>query len=271
MSEPGVPLSETPELTYLGRLLDALELVAASPGATSYRDAARRLGLPSSTVHRILTLLMERGYCERDEAGRFRAGSRLFGLSTQVLAQLTRWQAAQHVVDDLASATGESASFGVLVGREILLAARRNSTHVLAAVAQVGDTLSPHTSAMGKAILACLPPALRVGVVERYASGDADKILWALEEELASIDSAGYSVDEEDYAPGMRCRAVRVVDPRGGLIGGLSVSGPSVRFTAELAEAAIPLLREAAERLVTRTTSSAGAPDDSPDPDPATH
>lgn len=254
VSEVDVPVSHTTELTYLGRLLDALEMVSAEIPAHSFRDAAAVLGVPASTAHRLLSLLSERGYCERDDGGRFRPGSRLYGIAIRALDQLPQWQAAKRVVYDLGVATGESASFGVLVGREILLTARHNSVHALAAVANVGDILPPHTSALGKAVLACLPEDQRPGLVARFVPEGSSEVLRSLQGELEEVTATGYSIDEETFAPGMRCRAVPVFAPESGFLGGLSVSGPAVRFTIERAERAIPLMLEASDGLVALVT-----------------
>jgi IclR family acetate operon transcriptional repressor len=179
----------------------------------------------------------------------------------QALEQLPHWTAASAVVAELGELTGESASFGLLIGEEIVVIARHNSPQMLTAVATVGDVLSPHTSALGKAILANAPPDRRKRIVGRFVPGGADQILDSLESELAETVQCGYSVDEEAFLPGMRCRAVPVVDARSALLAGISVSGPSVRFTAARAEAVIPLLRAAASRLLSRPlrgTTSAG-------------
>ena len=168
----------------------------------------------------------------------------------RALDQLPQWQAAKRVVYDVGVTTGESASFGVLIGREIVLTARHNSAHALTAVANVGDILPPHTSALGKAILACLSDDQRRGLVCRFVAEASSEVLRALQGELVGVMTTGYSVDEETFAPGMRCRAVPVFDPESGFVGGLSVSGPVVRFTVEQAEAAIPLMREAASGLI---------------------
>jgi IclR family acetate operon transcriptional repressor len=254
VSEVDVPVIHTTELTYLGRLLDALEMVSAEIPANSFRDAAAVLGVPASTAHRLLSLLSERGYCERDDGGRFRPGSRLYGIAMRAVDQLPQWQAAKRVVYDVGVSTGESASFGVLVGREIVLTARHNSAHALTAVANVGDILPPHTSALGKAVLACLPGDQRRSLVGRFVPEAGPEVLRSLQGELEEVTATGYSIDEGTFAPGMRCRAVPVFDAQSGFVGGLSVSGPVVRFTVELAEAAIPLMRKAAEGLVAVVT-----------------
>jgi DNA-binding IclR family transcriptional regulator len=254
MSEVDVPVSQTTELTYLGRLLDALEMVSTEVPANSYRDAAAVLGVPASTAHRLLSLLSERGYCERDENGRFRPGSRLYGIAMRALDQLPQWQGAKRVVYDVGVSTGESASFGVLVGREIVLTARHNSAHALTAVANVGDILPPHTSALGKSVLASLADEQRRSLISRFVPEASSEILKSLEDELDEVAKTGYSIDEETFSPGVRCRAVPVFDPQSGFVGGLSVSGPVVRFTVELAEAAIPVMHKAAEGLVALVT-----------------
>jgi IclR family transcriptional regulator, acetate operon repressor len=254
VSDVDVPVSRTTDLTYLGRLLDALELVSAETPAHSFRDAAAVLGVPASTAHRLLSLLSERGYCERDDGGRFRPGPRLYGIAMRALDQLPQWQAAKRVVYEVGVSTDESVSFGVLVGREIVLTARHNSAHALTAVANVGDILPPHTSALGKAVLAYLPEDERNSLVRRFVPKASSAVLRSLQPELEEVTATGYSIDEETFAPGMRCRAVPVFDAQSGFVGGLSVSGPVVRFTVELADAAIPLMREAAEGLVALVT-----------------
>ncbi len=246
----------TPELTYLGRLLDTIEMIARGVSASSYRDAAQAFSVPPSTAHRLLTLLIERGYCERAADGRFRPGSRLFSIGVQVLEQLPQWETAKRVVSELGHATGESVSFGLVIGDEIVLAARYNSPQVLTAVANAGDILSPHTSALGKAVLANVTYEKRWSIVNRFAPGSADEILRTLSDELEQVAELGYSIDEEVFSPGMRCRAVPVVDSSCGLLGGLSVSGPAVRFTVGRATLTMPLLVDAAARLVNPTASA---------------
>jgi IclR family transcriptional regulator, acetate operon repressor len=167
---------------------------------------------------------------------------------------LPQWQGAKRAVYDVGVSTGESASFGVLVGREIVLTARHNSAHALTAVANVGDILPPHITALGKAVLTCLPDEQRRSLIGRFVPEASSEVLRSLQEELDEVAATGYSVDEETFSPGVRCRAVPVFDPQSGFVGGLSVSGPVVRFTVELAETAIPVMQKTAEGLVALVT-----------------
>ena len=248
-------MSGTLETTYLGRLLDTIEMLTSGDSASTYRSAARLLGVPPSTAHRLLTLLLDRGYCDRTDDGAFRAGPRLLGIGIQTLDQLPHWREASSIVAKLGEATGESVSFGLLIGDKIVLIARHNSPKMLAAVATVGDILSPHTSALGKVILAHVSEDKRKQIVERFAPGNADALLQSLKAELDTSERCGYGVDEEAFQAGLRCRAVPVIDNGSSLRAGISVSGPSIRFTAAKAEAAIPLLQRAANHLLQRPYS----------------
>lgn len=236
--------------SYLGRMLDLLEMLAEEPYPVSYRDAAARLGAPSSSVHRLLSMLMSRGYCDRAAAGTFRPGHRLIHLGIQASRGLPHWASAQELVSSLGLQTGESASIGVLLGWRIVLIARHNSPRPLTVVATVGDYVTPHTSALGKAVLAHVPLQDRLQVVASSEVANPAGVLSRLEGELAEVARLGYSCDEGEYASGLRCRAVPILTSGQQLMGAASVSGPSARFTPDRAQRAVECLREAALRIV---------------------
>jgi IclR family acetate operon transcriptional repressor len=71
----------------------------------------------------------------------------------------------------------------------------------------------------------------------------------ALLEDLAAIRALGFSVDDEERHLGMRCVAAAVFDENAEPVGGVSVSGPTVRMTEERAAALGPRVREAARQL----------------------
>ncbi|TGS55498.1 IclR family transcriptional regulator, partial [Mesorhizobium sp. M3A.F.Ca.ET.201.01.1.1] len=57
------------------------------------------------------------------------------------------------------------------------------------------------------------------------------------------------SVDDEERHPGMRCVAAAIFNEFGEPIGGVSVSGPTVRVTRERLAEIGPLVREAAAEV----------------------
>ena len=49
--------------------------------------------------------------------------------------------------------------------------------------------------------------------------------------ELALVASRGYAVDNEEYEEGLRCIAAPVRDHSGGVVGAISIAGPTFRVS----------------------------------------
>jgi DNA-binding IclR family transcriptional regulator len=74
-----------------------------------------------------------------------------------------------------------------------------------------------------------------------------------LKKDLKQIAEQGYAIDNEEMDPGVRCVAAPIRDYTRRIVGALSVSGPSMRFTDERMEKEIiPLVKQAADELSTR-------------------
>ncbi|MCG5220088.1 IclR family transcriptional regulator [Streptosporangium sp. KLBMP 9127] len=248
-------MSKSP--SYLGRMLGLLEFVATQDGSAALAsEAAQRLDMPLSTAARQVTLLEELGFVRRSQDGALMPGPRLFRMALCTVAQLPRDEGLRTAVRTLALETGESVSAGVLVGAEIMLVARQESAHPLRIAAQVGDLVTAHNSAMGKAVLANLPRPRQLallraslGAAAGHAESEAEETLDGLAAELDEVRKYGYAVDEETYHPGQRCRAAAIPDSRGNAYMAISVAGPTVRFTAEHARACLPALLAAVNEL----------------------
>ena len=243
-----VRLSETERagaqrVSYLARLLDVLEEVGAEPEAPpSVSEIAQATGIPLSTVSRLLALLGERGFVRRLPRSRYGIGVGIYRMALAGLSALVDVEALEQTVRTLATATGESASAGLLVDDRVVLVARRESEHRLRLTAQVGDVVDPHLSAMGKAVLAHLDRVRRLDILTAAVGGDAESLLDGLARELEGVRRDGFARDEETYAPGLRCRAAPLLGPTGAAFGAISVAGPAGRFTPAAAEEAMPLL-----------------------------
>jgi IclR family transcriptional regulator, acetate operon repressor len=250
MNEELVPSDGTAsEAGYLSRLVDLLELLCDEEAAPSYRQLAQQAGLPLSTTHRLVGLLLDKGLCDRNAQGRVVPGYRLVRMGLSAMDRLGDLRPAEAEVRTLSLLTSESVSFGLVVGSRIVLVARHESDHVLRAVAKVGDVIAPHTSAMGKAIMAYLPPPRKSVLMEKALGTAGGKVLAELETELAEIHADGFSKDEEQFTPGLRCRAAPVFGRGGQPVGAVSISGPASRFSLADAQSRIADLKEACSRL----------------------
>ena len=241
--------TDLPRVSYLGRFLDLVQVVSTAPDrGLSLSELASRGSVPPSTVSRLARLLEEHGLARRLADKRYVPGPALVAIGLRSLRRLPtdRFHEAVQVLVDL---TGESVSVGILLGDEITLVERRESSHALRYVASVGDVIAPHQSAMGKVVLAHSPPERRARIVRRAVGDEADLVLAGLADELDETLAAGIGRDEESFAVGLRCVAAPILGNEGDAVGAISISGPAARFTRKLADGFLPGLREQTRRL----------------------
>src|SRR5215207_125739 len=123
--EPSSADNGLPRISYLGRFLELVQLVAGAPDpGLTLSELAARGGVPPSTVSRLARLLEEHGLVRRLPDKRYVPGPSLLALGLRSLRRLPadRFNDAVQALVDL---TGESVSVGLLLGDEITLVARR--------------------------------------------------------------------------------------------------------------------------------------------------
>lgn len=233
----------------VGRVLDLLEIVGDAGGEIGLSELAARSGLPLPSIHRLVRTLVQRGYMRQLANRRYALGARLIPLGQVAGAMLGAW--ARPVLTGLVDSLGESANLAVLDHDAVMYVGQVPSRHTMRMFTEVGRRVPAHCTGVGKALLSQLPDEqvrellARTGmpVQTPHTITDSDVLL----AELARIRRDGYALDEGEQEVGVRCVAV----PVGGALGplGISVSGPAPRMTAELVERAVPLLRQAGDRL----------------------
>jgi IclR family transcriptional regulator, acetate operon repressor len=214
------------------RALGVLEALAASGAPVGVGEVAELTGLPQGTVHRLLATLQQRGYVRRDHGRKYCLGTGAIRLADAAQRALAR-SARPHLAA-LVKLSGETANLAVLEGDDVVYVAQISSPHTLRMFAEVGRHVPPHSTAVGKVLLAALPReqarALlrRTGMVARTPATITD--LGAFEAELDRVAAQGWAVDEEEQETGVRCVAVPVDGGPGPVVAALSLSGPADRF-----------------------------------------
>lgn len=236
----------------LDRALRVLAVVAASDGL-SLSEIAGAADLAPSTTYRMLATLEQHQMVEFDASaqlwsigvGAYRTGSAF--LRRRKLADRAR-ASMQELVD----ATGETANLGVAQDDGVVFVSQVETHEAIRAFFRPGTAGAFHASGIGKAILAHLPETRRQSLFRRGLPAFTAKTLTdteALLADLAAIRERGYAVDDEERNAGMRCIAAAIFNEFGEPIAGISISGPTVRVTPEVADAFGPLVRQAADRV----------------------
>ena len=120
-------------------------------------ELARRLGLGTSTVHRLLATLTDERLLERSPEGTYRLGLAVHELGASVAPHVGLHEAAMPAMAGLRHATGETVQLAVLDGMDSVYVERLESPYTVRIFARVGTRLPATTTSTGKVLLAALP------------------------------------------------------------------------------------------------------------------
>lgn len=190
-------------------------------------ELTERSGLPKSTVHRTVELMVEHGWLQRDGA-EYRFGTRLFELGSRVRETSMLRQVAVPFMEDLYEATRQVVNLGVLDGTSVLYVEKIWGHRHLPTPSQAGRRFAASSTALGKAMLAFAPSptvdrVLAAGLKALTRRTIVDPALFRAE--LTLIATRGYAIDDEEFAEGMLCCAAPIRAGEAGAIGAVSVTG----------------------------------------------
>lgn len=199
-------------------------------------EVSKRLKLHKSTVFRLLKVLEQNKYVERAQGdGKYRLGTKVIRLGMCALAGVDMAQASQAYLERLVSLAGETAHLGVLRHSQIISIAVAHGSKNLRLGVNVGGSSPPHCTALGKAILAFLPTEECHSVLNQlnFPAHTPHTITTksVLMKELKAVRERGYSIDNEEFEPGLKCIGAPVRNYSGNVVGAISVAGPAFRLT----------------------------------------
>jgi IclR family acetate operon transcriptional repressor len=245
--------TEANSVQSLDRALRILAIVAEGSGL-SLSEIAEASGLAASTAYRMLTTLENHGMVEFDKTDQlWSIGVETYRMGAAFLRRRKLIDRARTVMQELMEKTGETANLGLAEDDCVVFVSQVETHQTIRAFFRPGTRTAFHASGIGKAVLAHLDSD-RVAVIARKAGLEAftDKTLSslsALAHDLEAIKARGWSVDDEERNLGMRCVAAAIFNEFGEPIGGVSVSGPTVRVTPERVAQIGPVVRGAAAQI----------------------
>ncbi|MFF5637621.1 IclR family transcriptional regulator [Streptomyces sp. NPDC012825] len=228
------------------RALDVLHCFHDNGPDLSASDLARRLGLSTSTAHRLARTLLGAGFLEQDAGtARYRLGPAM-----TELGRLSYHQRGLHLaapeLSDLAERTGATADLALRSGPHVVVVAGGSVTP------KAGLRRPLHSTAPGKVLLAW-PRAGGVGprsLPPLYASTERTAVEPAvLAAELERVREAGYALDDGESAHGVRTVAVPVLERAGHARFALALRGAPALITDERLDRYLAQARATARAL----------------------
>lgn len=212
--------------------LRAVELLA-DQGSLRVVDVAEHLGVARSTSHRILTALTERGFLVQDAYKVYRAGPTFERLQSRTPAPRSIVDVVHPHLEALHRVVNETCHLGVLEGSGVRFIDCVQAQHPLQVGTRTGMLLPADRTAIGRALLATLPPQALRALYPRGVTGrsqEAKSSLIALERQVHRARRAGYARNDGESEPGIQAVAVTLADHTGREIAAMAVAIPTARF-----------------------------------------
>jgi DNA-binding IclR family transcriptional regulator len=244
------------------RVLSVLEAVIAQAPKATLAAIATQTDLPKPTAHRLLRVLVDRGYVRQADEGLYSPDLQILALADRVQDSLDVAQRARPIMGRLQEILPETVHLAILQGDHAVYVEKLEGRRAYRMASTVGMTLALHSTAIGKASLAYLPEAdwrsrLGPGDLPRRTARTTTSVE-ALALEFARIRECGYAIDDEENEEHIRCVGAAVFDHRGHAVGGVSLSAPAFALTLRHAHELGPALAVAAGEI----SRNLGARDD---------
>jgi DNA-binding IclR family transcriptional regulator len=229
------------------RALLILETLGANTEGLGVTRISNELGLHKSTVHRLLTALVNHGFVERNEATEnYRLGMRFVSLGLNFIHNLNFRHEVVPYLTELVDMTGEMAQLGVLEGGEVLFLERRQSPEAI--TVNLGLRVPAYCAAEGKVLLAHMPREqfkeyLLTHDFKQYAVNtitNPKQLLFHIER----VRQQGYAVSAGEMADTLRGVAAPIFDVDGRALAALGIVGPASRLTLERINRLINIIQE---------------------------
>jgi IclR family transcriptional regulator, acetate operon repressor len=236
------------------RAIRVLEALAEHERPPQLGEIARAVSLPKPTVLRILSTLEHAGVVAREpDTKRYGFAERLNRFAGQVLLGSPNRSTRHAILEELVEQVGETCNLTIPNGTAVLYLDRVETAWPLRVNLGPGSRVPLYASASGKLFLAAMPKRSRdrflsqMPLIRHTANTLTDPR--RLTAEFDSVRERGYSVDNEEYLPGICCVAVPVRNSDGKVVASIAVHAPTARMRVEQGIDYLPQMRAAAEAM----------------------
>lgn len=242
----------------LGRAFDILAIFSHARPSLSLGEVVTAVGLPKTTVFRVLSSLVERGYCECDpQTGKYSLGFELLRLADIRRRQTSVHDVAAPAMREIRNAVNETVILSVRAGDSRVHIDFVEGLHAMRRMADLGVPAPLYAGAASKVLLAGMEDDEIEAYLDRtdltafQDSTITDRVvLWR---EVRSIRKRGFAESKGELFAGGGALAAPIKDFGGRTIAVLDILTPEHRYTDEHRERCITILleetRRASERL----------------------
>lgn len=199
-------------------------------------EIAQRMNLGKSTVFRLVSTLVYKGFVSKDDNSKYHLSFKFAGIGNIVTMRSELIKQVHPYLNELSSASGETAHLVIWhTDLEVIFVDKVIGRSSIRMDSMVGLTRLAHMTATGKVLLAySLPSAIECYLrtapflMQTRNSIPNSKIL---KDVLAQILLDGYACDNEESENGLTCFSAPIVQ-MSQVVAAISISGPSARLNS---------------------------------------
>ncbi len=210
--------------------------------------------IPLSTMHRLLSTLVNTGLLKRDgKEGNYSISHLMYTVGNLHTRSTDLLNSAQPVIELLNELTGEAVNLGILLDQKVVHLFRKEAKQLFRIMFPVGWSAPAYASAMGKALLSELkdweidnlfPEEELKKVTDKTISTKSE-----LKMTLARIRSTGISFDSQGTFEGVEGIGSVVRDSTGNAVAAISIPVPIFRMNESNRERLVCLVKMACDLI----------------------
>lgn len=245
----------------LNRAVQILDQLRLAGGDLAIRDIAKQVGLPKSTVQRLLRDLVDTDMAAQDPVTRrYRLGPRTLALGLAYQHGISLRNLAMAPMARLRDRTGETVGLSVVIDEQLMHVDQIESDSQLRRTFEIGHPLPLWSGAPSRLFLADLPEEQANRIIRDQRRTDVVPVdppsaeRFIAEVQQARVD--GYAMAFDETLAGVSTVSAPVRGPAGRVVATISVTGPTSRLTRRAMDRVLAQLIATAEEV----SSLLGAP-----------
>ncbi|MCX2696476.1 IclR family transcriptional regulator [Ochrobactrum chromiisoli] len=214
---------KAPRSQTLLRGLDILDAVADR--SRTIQEIVATTGLTYSTVHRIVSVLLERRFLKAENAREFGLGPRLIELGFSAYSRIDLVQVARPFLEKLSQLTCDTVHLAQREDWEVTYLDKLRGARPVEISSRIGGRKPVISTGVGKALMLDAPIAVLSELYQRdhtLLPGNMTEADWLIQ--MANYRSGDYAYDLGEDQSSIRCVAAPLRDATGRVVAAISVS-----------------------------------------------
>jgi len=217
----------------IDKAFEILDIFVKRPGEYGIVELANLTHLTVSTTHRIVAILLKRGFLfQKEKRGKYSLGYKFLEYSASVKKSVKIRDIVLPYLEKLALEVGESVNMAILDRDSAIYIDHIESNKTLRTFTAEGNRVPLHCTGVGKIFLSNMSDN-EIKTTVKTLPGFTETTITTyrnLKRELKSVREQGIAFDNGEMEKGVRCLAAAVHDWDGKVIAAISVSGPESRL-----------------------------------------